>query len=153
MGVKKHWENLNKEERAWCYEAIVQETSRFAESGMFQPYTEYSSDGLVYLLDRLPDDEQLLQIVWGLIDAIDDNDSLFTRFENSFKSLLWPNHKELAEKIILLYIHNTESKRDDIDKFAHVCKLIPTDIEATVIDEMTFIYCKQFMDTLTDKNI
>lgn len=151
LGVKKHWENQNKEERAWCYEAIVQETSRFAESGMFQPYTEYSSDGLVYLLDRLPDDEQLLQIVWGLIDAIDDNDSLFTRFENSFKSLLWPNHKELAEKIILLYIHNTESKRDDIDKFAHVCKLIPTDIEDTVIDEMTFIYCKQFMDTLTDK--
>ena len=151
LGVKKHWENLNKEERAWCYEAIVQETSRFAESGMFQPYTEYSSDGLVYLLDRLPDDEQLLQIVWGLIDAIDDNDSLFTRFENSFKSLLWPNHKELAEKIILPYIHNTESKRDDIDKFAHVCKLIPTDIEDTVIDEMTFIYCKQFMDTLTDK--
>ena len=151
LGVKKHWENLNKEERAWCYEAIVQETSRFAESGMFQPYTEYSSDGLVYLLDRLPDDEQLLQIVWGLIDAIDDNDSLFTRFENSFKSLLWPNHKELAEKIILLYIHNTESKRDDIDKFAHVCKLIPTDIEDTVIDKMTFIYCKQFMDTLTDK--
>lgn len=151
LGVKKHWENLNKEERAWCYEAIVQETSRFAESGMFQPYTEYSSDGLVYLLDRLPDDEQLLQIVWGLIDAIDDNDSLFTRFENSFKSLLWPNHKELAEKIILQYIHNTESKRDDIDKFAHVCKLIPTDIEDTVIDEMAFIYCKQFMDTLTDK--
>ena len=66
LGVKKHWENLNKAERAWCYEAIVQETARFAESGMFQPYTEYSSDGLVYLLDRLPDNEQLLQIVWGI---------------------------------------------------------------------------------------
>lgn len=151
LGVKKHWDNMNKEERAWCYEAIVQETSRFAGSGMLQPYTEYSSDGLVYLLDRLPDDEQLLQIVWGLIDAIDDNDSLFTRFENSFRSLLWRNHKELAEKIILQYIHNTESKRDDIDKFAHVCKLIPTDIEDTVIDEMAFIYCNQFMDALTDK--
>ena len=150
LGVKKHWKNLNKEERAWCYEAIVQETSRFAESGMFQPYTEYSSDGLVYLLDRLPDDEQLLQIVWGLIDAIDDNDSLFTRFENSFKSLIWLNHKELAEKIILLYIHNTESKRDDVEKFAHVCKLIPTDTEDKVIDEMAFICCKQFMDALTD---
>ena len=100
---------------------------------MFQPYTEYSSDGLVYLLDRLPDDENLLQVIWGLIDAIDDNDSLFTRFENSFKSLIWLNHKELAEKIILQYIHNTESKRNDIDKFAHVCKLIPTDIEDTII--------------------
>lgn len=150
LGVKKHWENLNKAERAWCYEAIVQETARFAESGMFQPYTEYSSDGLVYLLDRLPDNEQLLQIVWGLIDAIDDNDSLFTRFENSFKSLIWLNHKELAEKIILLYIHNTESKRDDVEKFAHVCKLIPTDTEDKVIDEMAFIYCKQFIEALTD---
>ena len=120
LGVKKHWENLNKEERAWCYEIIVQETYEFAVSRMFQPYTEYSSDGLVYLLDRLPDDENLLQVIWGLIDAIDDNDSLFTRFENSFKSLIWLNHKELAEKIILQYIHNTESKRNDIDKFA--CK-------------------------------
>ena len=151
LGVKKHWENLNKEERAWCYEIIVQETYEFAVSRMFQPYTEYSSDGLVYLLDRLPDDENLLQVIWGLIDAIDDNDSLFTRFENSFKSLIWLNHKELAEKIILQYIHNTESKRTDIDKFAHVCKLIPTDIEDTIIDEMAFIYCKQFMDALTDK--
>lgn len=151
LGVKKHWENLNKEERAWCYEIIVQETYEFAVSRMFQPYTEYSSDGLVYLLDRLPDDENLLQVIWGLIDAIDDNDSLFTRFENSFKSLIWLNHKELAEKIILQYIHNTESKRNDIDKFAHVCKLIPTDIEDTIINEMAFIYCKQFMDALTDK--
>ena len=151
LGVRKHWENLNKEERAWCYEIIVQETCEFAVSRMFQPYTEYSSDGLVYLLDRLPDDENLLQVIWGLIDAIDDNDSLFTRFENSFKSLIWLNNKELAEKIILQYIHNTESKRNDIDKFAHVCKLIPTDIENTIIDEMAFIYCKQFMDALTDK--
>lgn len=150
LGVKKHWENLNKEEREWCYEAIVQETYRFATSGMFQPYTEYSSDGLVYLLDRLPDDEKLLQIVWGLIDAIGDNDSLFTRFENSFKSLIWLNHKELAENIILQYIHNTESKRGDIDKFAHVCKLIPTDTEDKVIDEMAFAYCGQFMNALTD---
>ena len=150
LGVKKHWENLNKEERAWCYEAIVQEISQFAESGMFQPYTEYSSDGLVYLLDHLPDDDKLLQIVWGLIDAIGDNDSLFTRFENSFKSLIWLNHKELAEKIILQYIHNTESKRGDIDKFSHVCKLIPTNTEDKIIDEMAFAYCGQFMDALTD---
>ncbi len=47
---------------------------------------------------------------------------LFIRFENSFKSLIWINHKELAEKIILQYINNTENKRDDVDKFAHVCK-------------------------------
>lgn len=149
LGVKKHWKNMDEEERAWCYEAIVQETYRFAASGMFQMYTEYSSDGLVYLLDRLPDDENLLLTVWGLIDAIGDNDSLFTRFENSFKSLIWRNHKELAKKIISQYIHNTESKRDDVDRFAHVCKLIPTDIEDKYIDEMAFVYCGQFMDALT----
>ena len=150
LGVKKHWENLNKEEREWCYEAIVQETYRFVTSGMFQPYTEYSSDGLVYLLDRLPNDEKLLQTVWGVIDAIGDNYSLFTRFENSFKSLIWLNHKELAERIILQYILNTESKRDDVEKFAQVCKLIPTDTEDKDIDEMAFTYCEQYMDALTD---
>ena len=150
LGVKKHWENLNKEEREWCYEAIVQETYRFVTSGMFQPYTEYSSDGLVYLLDRLPNDEKLLQTVWGVIDAIGDNYSLFTRFENSFKSLIWLNHKELAERIILQYILNTESKRDDVEKFAPVCKLIPTDTEDKDIDEMAFTYCEQYMDALTD---
>lgn len=150
LGVKKHWEKLNEEEREWCYEAIVQETSRFVESGMFQAYTEYSSDGLVYLLDRLSNDENLLQIVWGLIDAIDDNNSLFTRFENSFKLLIWFNHKELAEKIILQYIYNTKIKRDDVEKFAHVCKLIPTDIDDRVIDDMAFAYCGKFFDALTD---
>ena len=149
LGVKKHWENLSKEERSWCYDAIVQETIRYATSGMYQTYTEYSSDGLIYLLDRLPDDERLLQIIWGLIDAIGDNDSLFTRFENSFKMLIWRNHKDLADKIILQYIHNSDSKRDDVDRFAHVCKLIPTDIEDKDIDEMAFIYCGKFFDALT----
>lgn len=149
LGVKKHWENLSKEERSWCYDAIVHETIRYATSGMYQTYTEYSSDGLIYLLDRLPDDERLLQIIWGLIDAIGDNDSLFTRFENSFKMLIWRNHKDLADKIILQYIHNSDSKRDDVDRFAHVCKLIPTDIEDKDIDEMAFIYCGKFFDALT----
>lgn len=150
LGVKKHWEKLNEEEQAWCYETIVQETVRFAESGIFQLYSEYSSDGLVYLLNRLPYDKRLLPIVWKLIDAIDYNDSLFIRFENSFKSLIWCNHKELAENIISQYLQNIESERDDVDKFAHVCKLIPTDTEDKVIDEMAFAYCGQFMNSLTD---
>jgi hypothetical protein len=152
LGVKKHWERLNKEERAWSYDAIVQENYNFAVSRMFQPYTEYSSDGLVYLLDRLPDDEKLLQIVWDLIDAIGDNDSLFTRFESSFKSLIWCNHKNLAEKIILQYLHSAEVKRDDVDKFSHVCKLIPTDIEDKDVDKMAFVYCGQFFNALAKNN-
>ena len=152
LGVKKHWERLNKEEKEWCYDAIVQENYNFAVSGMFQPYTEYSSDGLVYLLDCLPDDEKLLQVIWGLIAAIGDNDSLFTRFENTFKSLIWSKHKDLAEKMVLLYLHNAEVKRDDVDKFAHICKLIPTDVEDKDIDEMAFVYCGQFFDALAKNN-
>lgn len=150
LGVKKHWENLNKKERAWCYDSIIQETLSFSRSGMYQIYTEYSSDGLVHLLNHLPDDEKLLQAVLGLIDAIGDNDTLFTRFETSFKSLLWSKHKGLAERIVLLYLNNTEIKRDGVDKFAHFCKLIPTDIEDKDIDEMASIYCSQFFNAFSD---
>lgn len=150
LGVKKHWEKLDRVEREWCYNAIVQETSNFAMSGMFQPYSEFSSDGLVYLLNRLPDDENLLQVVWGLIDAIGDNDSMFVRFENSFKSIIWRNHKDLAERIVLQYLNNTESRRDEVDKFAHVCKLIPTDTEDKKIDELASDYCGQYFDAKTD---
>lgn len=149
LGVKKHWEELDKKERKWCYSVIVQESYNFAVSGMFMPYTEYSSDGLVYLLDKTPDDSQLLKVFLGLIDAIGDNDTLFSRFESSYKLLIWRNHKELAEKIILLYLSDSENKRDDVDKFAHVCKLIPTDIEDKDIDEMVSVYCEQFFEGFT----
>lgn len=150
LGVKKHWEKLDKEAREWCYNAIVQETYNFAMSGMFQPYSEFSSDGLVYLINHLPDDEKLLQVVWGLIDAIGDNDSMFIRFENSFKSIIWRNHKDLAERIVSLYLNNTESRRSEVDKFAHVCKLIPTDSEDKEIDEMASVFCGKYFDVKTD---
>ena len=150
LGIKKHWENLNGDEREWCYNAIVQDTYNFVVSGMFQPYSEYSSDGLAYLLNRLPDDEELLQVVWGLIDAIGDNDSMFIRFENTFKSLIWHNHKDLAERIVLQYLDNIESPRDNVDKFAHVCKLIPTNREDKKIDKLASNYCGQYFDVKTD---
>ncbi len=150
LGVEKHWENLSKEERSWCYDAIVQETNDFAKTGMFQPYSEYSSDGVVYLLNSLPDDENLLQVAWRLIDAIDDNDSMFVRFENSFKSIIWRNHKDLAEKIVFQYLNNTESSRDEVDKFAHICKLIPTDTEDVKIDKLASDFCKQYFNAKTD---
>ena len=150
LGVKKHWEQLDKKEREWCYNVIVQETYSFAVSGMYEPYTEYSSDGLVHLLDRLPNDGMLYQVLWRLMDAIGDNDALFTRFEKSFKSLLWLNHRKLAEKIVYTYLLDSENKRNDIDKFAHVCKMIPTDVDDKDIDEMVSIYCRQFFDALAD---
>lgn len=151
LGVRRHWDKLDNEERKWCYWAIVQESNNYAVSRMYQLYTEYSSDGLVYLLDKLPDDQNLLQVVWKLIDSIDVNDTVFTRFEKSFISLIWHNHRDLAEEIIYMYLNDASNKRNDVDKFAHVCKLIPTDIEDKDIDDMAFVYCNQFFDSVTSK--
>lgn len=141
-----------KIEREWCFSIILQESNKFAASGMFQPYTEYSSDGLVYLLDKLPDDQKLLQVVWKLIDSIDDNDTIFNRFEKSFKSLIWHNHRDLAEKIIYMYLNDAENKRDDVDKFAHVCKLLPTDIEDINLNKTVTVYCTKYFGGFEDEN-
>ena len=153
LGVKKHWEQLDKEERDWCYAVIVEETYNFASTGMYQPHTEYVSDGLVRLLDHLPDDKQLQQIVLTLMDAIGDNDALFDRFEQSFKSLLWRNHKALAEKIICLYLNGDGNKREPVDKFAHVCKLLPTDVEDRELDELIVHYCQLYFARWSDVTI
>ena len=147
LGIKKHWEKLDKAERDWCYIVIVQEIFNFAVSGMYQPYTEYSSDGLVYLLDRVPDDDKLSHVVMCLIDAIGDNDTIFARFEDTFKALIWNKHKNIAEKIILLYLNNTENKRDDVDKFAHICKLLPTDIKDVNLNKLVTDYCTKYFDS------
>ena len=40
-----------------------------------------------------------------------------------------------------------------MDKFAHVCKLLPTDVENKDIDEMAEVYCKQYFGQWTDENI
>ena len=85
-----------------------------------------------------------------MIDSIDDNDTIFTRFEKSFKSLIWHNHRDLAEMIIYMYLNDANNKRNDVDKFAHVCKLIPTGIDEGDIDEMVTVYCGLYFDSLLD---
>lgn len=153
LGAKKYWEELDKKEKAWCRKEILVETMRYATSGQYQVYSEYSSEGLLYLLDKEPKDKDIIAATWSLIDAIGDNDSIFTRFEGSFKTLIWERHKELAEKIVLQYLTDSNNKRDDVDKFAHICKLIPTEIEDGDIDEMAAVYCKQYFGQWTDENI
>ena len=153
LGVKKYWDELDKKERAWCRKEILVETMRYATSGQYQVYSEYSSEGLMYLLDKEPKDKELITVTWSLIDAIGDNDSIFVRFENSFKTLIWGRHKDLAEKIVLQYMTDSENKRNDVDKFAHICKLIPTDIEDDDIDEMVAVYCNRYFGQWTDENI
>lgn len=153
LGVKKHWEHLEREEREWCYNVILQESFNFAMSGMYQPYTEYSSEGLVYLLDYLPDDQKLEQALMKLLDAIGDNDALFKRFENSFKTLIWQHHKNLAKNMILRYLIDVTNMRDDIDKFAHVCKLLPTDEVDKDLDDLILHYCQLYFDKWLEDSI
>ena len=153
LGVKKYWDELERKERKWCRKEILEETIRYATSGQYQVYSEYSSDGLVYLLDKEPKDKKVIVAVWYLIDAIEENDSMFVRFENTFKALLWGRHIELAEKIILQYLYDDKNRRDNVDKFAHVCKLLPTDINDRDIDEMVTVYCQQYFGQWTDENM
>lgn len=153
LGVKKYWDELDRKERKWCKKEMLEETMRYATSGQYQVYSEYSSDGLVHLLDKEPKDKEVIAAVWYLMDAIEENDSMFVRFEGSFKTLIWGRHHDLAEKIVLQYLANGENRRDDVDKFAHVCKLLPTDVENKDIDEMAEVFCKQYFGQWTDENI
>ena len=153
LGVKKYWDELDRKERKWCKKEVFEETMRYATSRQYQVYSEYSSDGLVHLLDKEPKDKEVIAAVWYLMDAIEENDSIFVRFEGSFKTLIWGRHHDLAKKIVLQYLANGENRRDDVDKFAHVCKLLPTDVENKDINEMAEVYCKQYFGQWTDENI
>ncbi len=153
LGAKKFWNVLDKEERAWCKRAILKETMQYVTSGQYQVYSEYSSDGLLYLLHHEPDDEDTFAAVLSLIDSIGENDTIFLRFETTFKEIIWSEHKELAEKIILLYLTDSRNIREDVDRFAHVCRLLPTAIEEKAIDDMVAIYCKMYFRKWTDDNI
>lgn len=144
LGVKKCWIDLSKEEQEWCRRVVLDETMAFATTGQFQINTEYTSDALLYLLDQNPEDRDVINAALFLINSIGDNDALFTRFENTFKSLIWRNHKEAAEKIIYHYLNTADVRRDDVDRFAHVCKLLPTDVEDADIEEMAQVYCNQY---------
>lgn len=146
LGVKKYWKELNRKEREWCKSVIIDDTMKFVTTGQYQVDSEYSSDGLLYLLDLDHKNKKVYLATLYLIDSIGENDALFTRFETTFKDLIFGKHKELAEKIILQYFLNTENRMDDVDKFAHVCKLLPTTVEDGNIDEMVSVYCGQFFD-------
>ena len=146
LGVKKHWDSLDKEERNWCRQTLLDETIKYVTSGQFQIDTEYSSDGLLYLLEKSPRDKEVIDMILYLIGTIGDNDSIFTRFEKTYKDRIWNSQKEIAEQILFIYLNDGDKNRDVVDKFAHVCKLLPTNINDEVIDEMAKAYCYQYFD-------
>ncbi len=144
LGVKKYWKDLDKKEKRWCRNCIIEENLKYVTTGQFQVYSEYSSEGLLYLLDKTPKDKEVFVAILYLIDAIGDNDTIFQRFEIAFKNLIWKNHKDLADRIIIQYLNDSKNKRDDVDKFAHICKLVPTDVEDNNIDKMATAYCNKY---------
>lgn len=153
LGVKKYWDKLVRKERKWCREILLEDTMKYVTSGQYQVDSEYSSDGLLYLLDRRRFKRKEIKAIVYLIGSIRENDTLFTRFENTFKGLIWRKDEKLAKKIILKYIENTENRSDDVDKFAHVCKLLPTDIEDDTIDKLVSVYCNQFFNKWGEESI
>ena len=152
LGVKKHWDSLDKKERMWCRQTLLDETAKYVTTGQFQIDTEYSSDGLLYLLEKLPKDMEVTGMILYLIDSIGDNDSIFTRFENTYKEHIWYSQKDIAEQIMFVYLNDGDNNRDDVDKFAHICKLLPTNINDEDIDEMAKAYCYQYFDKWAEKD-
>lgn len=150
LGVKKFWDELDGKERAWCKDIIRDDTIKYVTSGQYQVDSEFSSDGLLFLIDNEPDDKELVQIIFYLIDSIMENDTIFERFENTYKNLIWGKHKELAKSIIIRYLTDDTNDREDADRFIQVCKFIPTDIEDRDIDEKVAVYSEKYFNRLTD---
>ena len=144
LGVKQYWDKLVGKERKWCREILLEDTMKYVGTGQYQVDTEYSSDGLLYLLDKRRCKKKEIKAIVCLIGSIRENDALFTRFEKTFKELIWRKDEKLAKRIILNYLKTIENRRDEVDKFAHVCKLLPTDIEDDTIDKLVSVYCEQF---------
>lgn len=153
LGAKKYWCILDKGEREWCKHAILRETMQYVSSGQYQIYSEYSSEGLLYLLNNEPEDKDSFAVVLSLIDSIGENDTIFLRFETSFKEVIWSEHKGLAKKIVLQYLKDPVNKRDDIDRFAHICKLLPIAIEDREIDDLITDYCNLYFSKWVDDSI
>ena len=146
LGAKKFWNELGEEERAWCKHAILEETMLYVNTGQYQVYSEFSSDGLLFLLNNEPDDKDVFDAILSLIDGIGDNDTIFLRFETTYKEVIWGKHKELAERIIMSYLEDPRNIRDDVDRFAHICKLLPTAIEDNDIDDIVVSYCNLYFN-------
>lgn len=152
-GVKIFWDKLDSEERIWCKKNLIEESLAYAKSGMLQSDTEHCADGLLYLLNREPSNRDILQAVYLVIDAIGENDNLFTRFENTFKSLIWRNHEAIANFLLIDYLQDDSGVRSSIQKFAQICKLIPVDIEDEDWDNLITVYCQQYFNMWADDTL
>ena len=151
-GVKKFWDRLGCRERKWCINSILQEVKSYCISGTYPVYIEYSSDGLLYLLDKEIGDKEIRNEILNLIDAIGDNDGMFTRFEDTYKKVIWKKNPLVADAILNFYLIDSGSKRSDLSKFEQICKFIPTDIMDNDWIGAISRYFRMYFAQWSDKN-
>jgi hypothetical protein len=144
-GVKCFWAKLDCFERRWCVKTILDDVINFSQSHIYTVYIEYTSDALLYILVGKPNNKTINDIVLLLIDAIDDNDTLFEHFENTFKKLIWKNHPNLANRIIRKYLALSGVRQGDLDRFTQVCKLIPFDVLNSDWNEQIVVYIREYI--------
>ena len=144
-GVKCFWRQLDCSEKRWCVKKIVNDVEEYCATHSYPIYIEYTSDALLYILMHQPDSKTIKNNVLHLIDSIDDNDSMFIRFEDTFKNQIWKTHPDLADEIIRRYLVSADIKKDDLQKFTQICKLIPVDICNSDYDELVEIYARKYV--------
>ena len=144
-GVKCFWRQLDCSEKRWCIKKIVNDVEEYCATHSYPIYIEYTSDALLYILMHQLESKTIKNNVLHLIDSIDDNDSMFIRFENTFKNQVWKIHPEVADEIIRIYLVSADIKKDDLQRFTQICKLIPVDICNSDYDELVEIYARKYV--------
>lgn len=145
-GVKSFWSQLDCSEKRWCVKKIVSDVEEYCATHSYPIYIEYTSDALLYILMRQPGSKTIKNKVISLVDSIGDNDAMFIRFENTFKNQIWKFHPDVADEIIRKYLISADIKKDDLQKFTQVCKLIPVDISDSGYDELVKVYAHKYVD-------
>lgn len=145
-GVKCFWDQLWCSERRWCIQNIVYDVDSYCATHTYSIYIEYTADALAFALLHHPNSRSIKNAILHLIDSIDDNDSLFERFENTFKNQIWRHNPNVADEIIRLYLFLINSKKNDLQRFTQVCKLIPADLDNSEYYELIMLYTEKYVE-------
>lgn len=145
-GVKCFWQKLSCQEKRWCVRTVINDVEDYCRTHSYPLYIEYTSDALLHILAHKIDSKSIRKVVLSLIDCIDDNDAMFERFENTFKSLIWIEHPEVADDLIKLYLMVLDIEKDDLQKFTQICKLLPVTYIDEDFEELVEVYAQKYVD-------
>jgi len=145
-GIKCFWQKLSCQEKRWCVRTVINDVDDYCRTHSFPIYIEFTSDALLYILAHKTDSKSVKRVVLSLIDNIGDNDSMFERFENTFKSLIWENNPHVADELIEMYLKTLDIEKDDLQKFTQVCKLLPVNYIDDDFEELIKVYTQKYVD-------